>query len=207
MTTKTLVRDPAMEYARNIRLAFILSLSILLATFLLVPRVEVQPYALGHRVDPEVIFFGPRVEPPPEPPDEPRPQPKVALPIASDNPADSGKTTGKTDWPDIRVTDPPALEPVPFWKVEKPPALVETAHAVYPELARQAGIEGRATIQVVVGIDGRPGSPTVLAGSGSAVLDQAAIEAALRCRFSPGYQRDRPVPVLVAIPFRFRLGE
>ncbi|MEO0077788.1 MAG: energy transducer TonB [candidate division WOR-3 bacterium] len=207
MTTRTIVRDNGTKYGRDIRLAFILSLGIVLATFLLVKQIEVKPYALSHTVDPEVIYFGPRVEPPPRPPDDPKPQPKVAIPIASDNPADTGKTVGKTDWPDIRVTDPPQLEPVPFWKVEKPPVLVETAHAVYPELARQAGIEGRVTVQVVVGADGRPGNPTVIGTSGSAVLDQAAVEAALRCRFVPGYQRDKPVPVLVAIPFRFRLGE
>lgn len=207
MTARTIVRDPNAEYGRNIRLAFVLSLGIVLATFLLVRQVEVRPYVLSRAVDPQVVYFGPRVEPPPKPPDDPGPRAKVALPIASDNPADSGRTVGKTDWPDIRVTDPPQLEPVPFWKVEKPPVLTETAHAVYPELARQAGIEGRTTVQVVVGIDGKPGNPVVLAGSGSAVLDQAAIEAALRCRFTPGYQRDRPVPVLVAIPFRFRLRE
>jgi TonB family protein len=37
------------------------------------------------------------------------------------------------------------------------------------------------------------------------ILDQAAKAAALRCRFTPGTQRTIPVPVWVAIPYRFRL--
>jgi hypothetical protein len=49
-------------------------------------------------------------------------------------------------------------------------------------------------------------SAGVYATSGNTLLDQAAVEAAYKCGFTPGFQRDRPVVVRnVVLPFNFRL--
>ena len=37
------------------------------------------------------------------------------------------------------------------------------------------------------------------------ILDRAAMEAAMRCRFTPAKQREIAVRAWVAIPYRFRL--
>jgi TonB family protein len=46
----------------------------------------------------------------------------------------------------------------------------------------------------------------VIGSSGNSLLDRAALDAACKCGFTPGFQRDRPVVVRnVVIPFNFRL--
>ncbi len=82
------------------------------------------------------------------------------------------------------------------------PALV--ADLVYPKLAQRAGIEGTSVIRVIVDREGNPSQPTVIK-SAHELLDQAAIDAVLEQRFTPGRQRGRPVLVQVAIPVRFVL--
>jgi hypothetical protein len=39
------------------------------------------------------------------------------------------------------------------------------------------------------------------------MLDQAALDAALQFKFTPGKQRDRLVKVKMSVPFSFRLRE
>lgn len=74
----------------------------------------------------------------------------------------------------------------------------------YPEIARQAGLEGQVVVRVVVGTDGRPSQPEVVRSAGE-VLDQAAVAAVMQLRFKPGRQRGRPVRVRMALPIRFKL--
>ena len=59
--------------------------------------------------------------------------------------------------------------------------------------------------QIVVNEEGIPVQPVVVKEVAS-VLDQAAIDAILKQRFTPGKQRGRPVPVQIAIPVNFRLA-
>jgi protein TonB len=97
------------------------------------------------------------------------------------------------------------VTPLPYYKVERKPEVLHQVVPVYPELARAAGIQGRAVVQVVVDTAGTVGAAELLQGSGSPLLDAAALAAARGFRFRPGYQLDRPVPVTMAIPFSFRL--
>ncbi len=102
-------------------------------------------------------------------------------------------------------------EPEIFVAVEEMPEIIGGSEAVYkvleyPEIARQAGMEGLVIVQVIVEPDGRPSHPTILKSAGE-VLDQAAIEAVMKLRFKPGKQRGKPVRVRYAIPIRFKLKE
>jgi len=84
------------------------------------------------------------------------------------------------------------------------PQLKFHVKADYPEIARRAGLEGTVMVHVLVDRNGRVDRAEVTRGV-HPILDQAAKTAALRCRFTPGTQRTIPVPVWVAIPYRFRL--
>jgi protein TonB len=54
---------------------------------------------------------------------------------------------------------------------------------VYPRLARQAGLGGAVQLEVTVHADGTPGSVTVVSSSGTHSIDDAAVEAAEKCRY------------------------
>ncbi len=64
----------------------------------------------------------------------------------------------------------------------------------YPEMARQAGVEGRVTLQVFISEDGEPLEAVVVGSSGLNSMDQAAKDAVMRSSWSPA-RRDDGVPV------------
>jgi len=77
----------------------------------------------------------------------------------------------------------------------------------YPESARRDGKEGRVLLRVLVNEEGRTASVEVNRSSGVESLDQAALEAIKRWRFSPARLGDRPVESWVRIPIDFRLTD
>lgn len=96
-----------------------------------------------------------------------------------------------------------------FVVVENPPVLVGGIGSVqkkivYPELARNAGIEGRVVIQFVVTSTGEVANPVVVRGIGGG-CDEAALEALKYAKFQPGMQRGRPVNVSYSLPITFSL--
>jgi protein TonB len=72
---------------------------------------------------------------------------------------------------------------------------------VYPSPARRAGIQGVAEITFTIHENGRVSAVTVQKSSGSAVLDDAAVEAVLAAAPFPR----PPAPARLAIPVSFRL--
>jgi periplasmic protein TonB len=103
------------------------------------------------------------------------------------------------------------VEPEIFVVVEQMPEMIGGTQRLmelvrYPELARQAGLEGLVVVQVVVEPDGRPSSPTVIRSAGE-ILDREAVAAVMQMQFKPGMQRGQPVRVSYAVPVRFRLRD
>ena len=89
--------------------------------------------------------------------------------------------------------------------VEHPPAIVSSVTPVYPQLARRRGIEGVVVLKFVVNQIGEVEKEIQIVES-VPILDDAAIDALRRWRFSPGRDRDgNPVRVLLEIPIRFTL--
>ena len=86
------------------------------------------------------------------------------------------------------------------------PALVEFADAVYPPAALQAGREGTVLLELLVNAAGAVDSVSVVA-SLDPELDQAAADAARRCRFSPAMAAGEPVPVYVQFAYTFSVRE
>lgn len=65
-----------------------------------------------------------------------------------------------------------------------PPRVASTAAPVYPQALRNAGIGGRVVVRGVVGIDGRVESAVVVRSSGNSTLDNNALSAFYKWRFS-----------------------
>jgi len=93
------------------------------------------------------------------------------------------------------------------FEVEKPPECVNLQQVkssmAYPEVARQAGIEGKVTVKVLVGTDGsveKVGSIT-----GPDVFSDEVRDKSMNLQFTPGLQNGRPVKVWVTVPFNFKL--
>ena len=65
-----------------------------------------------------------------------------------------------------------------------PPRVASTAAPYYPQALRDAGIGGRVVVRGVVGIDGRVESAVVVRSSGNSTLDNNALSAFYKWRFS-----------------------
>ncbi len=149
-------------------------------------------------------------QPPPDNPGEPIPTsdvrvliPKAAGPVGGDeqtkNENRSATPAPPSDGPAVE-RDPPEgafvaydREPVPYYR----PA------PEYPAWARDAGIEGRVVLHVLVGRDGRVVRMTVIRNVEG--LTDAAREAIARWLFHPALSGRNPVAVWVEIPIEFKL--
>ena len=83
--------------------------------------------------------------------------------------------------------------------------LGRTIPPVYPRIARESGWEGTVLIRVAVQPDGSPESVRIRRSSGHAVLDNAAVEAVKKWRFSPAKDGNIPIRSIVEIPINFDL--
>ena len=101
----------------------------------------------------------------------------------------------------------PPVEPKPWEYVysDELPQLVRSVKPYYPDLAREAGVEGTVKLQLLIGLDGRVRRAIVRPGGSVPMLDEAAIAAALGCVFTPALANHQPVMVWVAQDYRFKL--
>ncbi|MCC5932916.1 MAG: energy transducer TonB [Candidatus Cyclonatronum sp.] len=153
------------------------------------------------------------------PPPPPRPPAPISVPddiIMDDNLIDFDAFL---DFDDALAAQP-APPPPPqaeedeneiFVIVEQMPELIGgmaelQRQIVYPEIARRAGIQGRVVVQFIIDEQGYVRSPVVVRSAGGG-LDEAAIDAVQKIRFTPGMQRGRPVRVQYTLPVQFRLTQ
>jgi TonB family protein len=95
--------------------------------------------------------------------------------------------------------------------VETPPSLKNGPKALreavqYPELAREAGIQGKVLVQFVVNEDGTPRDVQVKRSVHRA-LDSAAVQAVRTVRFEPGMKEGNPVAMQMVLPVTFKLPD
>ncbi|HSI51410.1 MAG TPA: TonB family protein [Ideonella sp.] len=76
---------------------------------------------------------------------------------------------------------------------------------VYPEAAREDGLEGRVAMWVEVQADGLVSGVRWEQTSGTRLLDQAARDAVRRWRFAPALQAGEPVAGRLLLTLQFRL--
>lgn len=103
---------------------------------------------------------------------------------------------------DIKIDDD--APPADFVPVEKEPVIVREVKPKYPDIALRAGLEGNVYVKVWVDKEGKVKKVVVLK-SDAEIFNQAAIDAASQFVFTPAIMQNKPVPVWVSIPFRFRL--
>jgi protein TonB len=140
------------------------------------------------------------------PVDVERPSVPIADPssIGSEASSDRGEPDAVGQGTDTLA--PPA-EPRPDEYVysDELPQLVRSVKPLYPDLAREAGVEGTVKLQLLIGLDGRVRRVIVRPGGSVPMLDEAAKAAALQCVFTPALANNRPVMVWVTQDYRFKL--
>ncbi len=200
------MRDLKMMYGVYLRVGMFSSLILVILVFLLVPYSEPQPYKLKTEIVTMVEEISAQMEKYEEPP--PMERPKVAVEAESEVAEEAVETIATTEFQeDLIRTMPtgPDIEIVPYYKVEVKPQPVFNPVPKYPELAKQAGIEGTTVVKMLVDIDGSVRDVKILKSSGNQMLDQSALAAAKQSKFTPAKQRDKFVRVWVSRPFRFKL--
>ncbi|MCK4671025.1 MAG: energy transducer TonB [Candidatus Aegiribacteria sp.] len=76
----------------------------------------------------------------------------------------------------------------------------------YPDMARQAGVEGRVILQVFISTEGKPVQVVIMQSSGLGSMDEAAEEAAWNSSWSPARRADNvPVGVWTSVIYNFVL--
>jgi len=108
-------------------------------------------------------------------------------------------------WDPLPRTKPEPLPDGGFIASSTLPRLKLQVKADYPEIARRSGLEGTVLVHVLVNPRGMV-EKAVIIQSAHPILDRAAMQAAVRCRFTPAKQREIAVRAWVAIPYRFRLN-
>ena len=76
---------------------------------------------------------------------------------------------------------------------------------VYPEIAKENGIEGRVTLQFTISKEGRLEDVKVLSAPDPSLADEAVRVVSSSPKWKPGKQRDRAVKVSYTFPVIYRL--
>jgi len=88
-----------------------------------------------------------------------------------------------------------------FVYYEDEPTPVTRVDPTYPEFAREAQIQGKVTLHVLVGKDGRVKNVKVIKGVTG--LNDAAVDAIKKWVFKPALSNNKPVAVWVEVPMDF----
>jgi protein TonB len=103
----------------------------------------------------------------------------------------------------VGVHPPEEQPPFDEHEVDEAPVAVTIVEPRYPEIAREAGVEGTVLVRALVSPSGRIERIEIVRSS--PMFDDSAREALARWVFKPAWHQGRPVRVWVAIPVRFRL--
>ncbi len=106
-------------------------------------------------------------------------------------------------------------EAIPFQLVEQKPSFQGgdanafskwvNERLVYPEIAKENGIQGRVMLQFTVGADGQVSQVKVLRGVDPTLDKEAVRVVSSSPKWTPGKQRDRAVKVTYTFPVIFQL--
>ena len=106
-------------------------------------------------------------------------------------------------------------EAIPFQLVEEKPSFQGgdanafskwvNQRLVYPEIAKENGVQGRVTLQFTVEKDGSVTKVRVLRGVDPSLDKEAVRVVSMSPKWKPGKQRDRSVPVTYTFPVIFQL--
>ena len=214
MRFKKPIADLRATYKRVLEISIIISLSILIFAFKFFPHLQDKGLVLE---GPQELFT---VEDIQQTKQENRPPPPPKPPIPIEAPSDDVledieiEDTEIDFEAEIEAPPPPPKEeieeePTYFVAVEEMPGPIGGIRAiqekiVYPEIAKRAGVEGKVYVLAFVDEGGIVTKAQIIKGIGAG-CDEAALNAVLKTRFTPGKQRGKPVKVQVSIPIIFKL--
>ena len=106
-------------------------------------------------------------------------------------------------------------EEIPFMLVEEKPTFQKgdanqfskwvNQRLVYPEIAKENGVQGRITLQFTIDKDGSLTKVKVVRGVDPSLDKEAVRVVSMSPKWEPGRQRDRAVPVTYTFPVIFKL--
>ena len=148
------------------------------------------------------------------------PQQRPSIPVMSeDEEISEDFTIDDMDFDDYEAIDAPPPPPsdgdggivVEFIAYDEPPTPIGgqaaiARNTVYPEIAKEAGIEGSVYVQAFINDMGIVEHCLIMKGMPGTGLDEAAINAIKKTKFKPAKQRDRNVGVWISIPVTFKLN-
>lgn len=91
-------------------------------------------------------------------------------------------------------------DPQPY---DTPPEPITKVSPVYPDLAREAGVDGTVMTRALVCVNGTVADVHIV--KSIPMLDAAAVAAVRRWRYQPAIRVGRPVAIWVDAPVRFSL--
>lgn len=209
--------------------AVIVGSSLWVLIFLLSLGTSLLMAMRPHETSVIVVPYRELAAPPPLTQNEPPPQVQVTTPVApptvgvavpvpdAEAPPEQtiasqeeiAQTTPGVDTGDNNiVVAPPTEEELPkygeYVYVEELPEAITKVPPTYPDIAREAGVDGTVMVQALVGKDGKV-KDTKVVKSDSEMLNASAIAAVKQWVFKPALSNNKPVAVWVAVPVRFRL--
>lgn len=148
------------------------------------------------------------------------PQQRPSIPVISeDEEISEDFTIDDMDFDDYEAIDAPPPPPgdgnggivVEFIAYDEAPTPIGgqaaiSRNTIYPEIAKEAGIEGQVVVQAFINDQGTVEHCLILKGMPGTGLDEAAISAIKKTKFKPAKQRDRNVGVWISIPVTFKLN-
>lgn len=140
---------------------------------------------------------------------EPEPQELEIEPIVQEAVEPQTPEVIEPQMPEVSLPEPPeapqSSADCEHAAIVSPPTAMNRITPVYPRSARRKGREGCVTLEVRVSPEGNVVDATIVATSGFADLDHAALDAASSARFAPATQDDTPIEGCVRLTFDFKL--
>ena len=195
-------------YLLSLGTAFIIAHQPHETSVVVVPYRELQaPPPLTDKPPPPKVEVAQQVAPPtaaapvPVPDAEAPPEQKIA------SQEEIAATTGTGVTSDQTIQVAPQEEELPklgeYVYYEELPEVITKVNPIYPDLAREANVEGTVMVQALVGKDGKVKDVRVV--KSNPMFDQNAVEAVKQWVFKPALANNKPVAVWVGIPVSFKL--
>jgi len=201
--------DPLQEhYPVRIREVFLGVIIMITLLFYAFPRFLGESKKISTTIQEEIETFD---IPQTEQIKLPEPPPRPSVPVASEDELfDDDITIEDTeledfaDWEAPDADGAPSEEFIPYDQAPVPKIPLSDL-VIYPELAKEAGIEGKVYIKAFINTKGRVISVKILKGVPNTGLDESALKAVKKSLWYPARQRDKKVGVWITIPIDFSL--
>ena len=139
-------------------------------------------------------------------PDEIRPEEGIDLGVEGGVPGgvEGGVPGGVVGGVVGGISDAPVVQAVRVGGQIKEPKKLKAVNPVYPDIAKQARVQGVVILECTISPQGKVTNVTVLRGI--PLLDAAAIEAVKQWVYTPTLLNGVPVPVIMTVTVNFKLS-